>query len=62
LGSHYVTRHQDKPLYSTFVEHRVRALAMPLRGVDVRKATSGLTTLANEKQREKWEEAKSCRK
>ena len=26
---------------------------MPLRDVDVRKAASGLTTLANEKQREK---------
>ncbi|KAH9047376.1 hypothetical protein EDB84DRAFT_1557596 [Lactarius hengduanensis] len=62
LGSHYVKRHQDKPLYSTFVEHHVRALAMPLRDVDFRKAASGLTTLANEKQREKWGEAKSCRK
>ncbi|KAN0132846.1 translation initiation factor eIF3 subunit [Lactarius tabidus] len=50
----YITkRHQDKPLYATFVEHHTRALAMPLRDVDVRKAASGLTTLANEKQREK---------
>ncbi|KAI9463266.1 translation initiation factor eIF3 subunit [Lactarius psammicola] len=51
--AHIVKRHQDKPLYSTFVEHHVRALAMPLRDVDVRKVASGLTTLANEKQREK---------
>ncbi|KAH9041657.1 translation initiation factor eIF3 subunit [Lactarius pseudohatsudake] len=51
--AHIVKRHQDKPLYSTFVEHHVRALAMPLRDIDVRKAASGLTTLANEKQREK---------
>ncbi|KAF8271182.1 hypothetical protein EI94DRAFT_1797358 [Lactarius quietus] len=43
----------DKPLYATFVEHHARALAQPLRDVDVRKAASGLTTLANEKQREK---------
>ncbi|KAH9165657.1 translation initiation factor eIF3 subunit [Lactarius sanguifluus] len=51
--AHIVKRHQDKPLYSTFVEHHVRAQAMPLRDIDVRKAASGLTTLANEKQREK---------
>ncbi|KAH9003158.1 translation initiation factor eIF3 subunit [Lactarius hatsudake] len=51
--AHIVKRHQDKPLYSTFVEHHVRALATPLRDIDVRKAASGLTTLANEKQREK---------
>ncbi|KAH9003086.1 hypothetical protein EDB86DRAFT_3073563 [Lactarius hatsudake] len=48
-ASHIVKRHQDKPLYSMLVEHHVRALAMPLRDVDVRKAASGLTTLANEK-------------
>jgi translation initiation factor 3 subunit J len=51
--AYIVKRHQDKPLYATFVEHHARALAMPLRDVDVRKAASGLTTLANEKQREK---------
>lgn len=51
--AHITKRHQDKPLYATFVEHHARALAMPLRDVDVRKAASGLTTLANEKQREK---------
>ncbi|KAH8977762.1 translation initiation factor eIF3 subunit [Lactarius akahatsu] len=51
--AHIVKHHQDKPLYSTFVEHHVRALAMPLRDVDVHKAANGLTTLANEKQRER---------
>jgi translation initiation factor 3 subunit J len=51
--AHIIKRHQDKPLYATFVEHHTRALAMPLRDVDVRKAATGLTTLANEKQREK---------
>lgn len=50
--AHVVKQHQDKPLYSTFVEHHARALAAPLRDVEVRKAASGLTTLANEKQRE----------
>lgn len=47
-----VKRHMDKPLYPAFVEHFVRELAMPLKDVEVRKAASGLTTLANEKQRE----------
>jgi translation initiation factor 3 subunit J len=51
--AHIIKRHQDKPLYATFVEHHARALALPLRDVDVRKAATGLTTLANEKQREK---------
>ncbi|KAI9511369.1 translation initiation factor eIF3 subunit [Russula earlei] len=51
-----VKRHQDKPLYAAFVEHHVRALAAPPRDdVDVRKAASGLTALANEKQREQRE-------
>jgi len=50
--AHIIKRHQDKPLYGSFVEHHVRSLAAPLRDVEVRKAASGLTTLANEKQRE----------
>jgi len=47
-----ISRHQDKPLYATFVEHHVKQLAASLRDVDVRKAATGLTTLANEKQKE----------
>ncbi|KAJ3557947.1 hypothetical protein NM688_g1199 [Phlebia brevispora] len=47
-----IKRHQSKPLYPAFVEHLVRELAMPLRDVEVRKAASALTTLANEKQKE----------
>ncbi|KAF9456757.1 translation initiation factor eIF3 subunit [Collybia nuda] len=47
-----VKRHQGKPLYASFVEHHVRALAIPLKDVEVRKAASALTTLANEKQKE----------
>jgi len=60
--AHVIKRHQDKPLYSTFVEHHVRALAAPLRDVDVRKAASGLTTLANEKQREQRDKASGKKK
>ena len=50
--TYIIKRHQDKPLYATFVEHHVRELAAPLRDVEVRKAASSLTTLANEKQKE----------
>jgi translation initiation factor 3 subunit J len=40
----------------------VRALAAPLRDVDVRKAASGLATLANEKQREQRDKASGKKK
>ena len=55
-------RHQSKPLYPTFVEHFVREVAQPLRDVEVRKAASGLTTLANEKQKEQRDKAGSGKK
>ncbi|EEB98460.1 hypothetical protein MPER_02025, partial [Moniliophthora perniciosa FA553] len=57
-----VKRHQNKPLYATFVEHHVRELATPLKDVEVRKAASGLTTLANEKQKEQREKASGKKK
>ena len=53
-----IKKHQSKPLYPVFVEHMVRELAQPLRDVEVRKAASGLTTLANEKQKEQREGTK----
>ncbi|KAF8335157.1 eukaryotic translation initiation factor 3 subunit J, partial [Amanita rubescens] len=52
LIEYIIKRHQDKPLYASFVEHHVKELAAPLKDVEVRKAASGLTTLANEKQKE----------
>lgn len=57
-----IKRHQSKPLYASFVEHHVRALAEPLKDVEVRKAASGLTTLANEKQKEQREKASGKKK
>jgi len=57
-----IRRHHDKPLYAMFVEMHVKALAAPLRDVDVRKAASGLTTLANEKQREQREKGSGKKK
>ncbi|KAF9065064.1 eukaryotic translation initiation factor 3 subunit J, partial [Rhodocollybia butyracea] len=57
-----IQRHQNKPLYPTFVEHHVRELANPLKDVEVRKAASGLTTLANEKQKEAKDKASGKKK
>jgi translation initiation factor 3 subunit J len=57
-----VKRHQSKPLYHTFVEHHSRALAIPLKDVEVRKVASGLTTLANEKQKEQRDKASGKKK
>ncbi|KAI9567370.1 translation initiation factor eIF3 subunit [Boletus coccyginus] len=57
-----IKRHQNKPLYPSFVEYHVRQLAEPLRDVEVRKAASGLTTLANEKQKEQRDKASGKKK
>jgi translation initiation factor 3 subunit J len=57
-----IKRHQNKPLYQSFVEYHVRQLAEPLRDVEVRKVASGLTTLANEKQKEQRDKASGKKK
>jgi len=57
-----IKRHQDKPLYASFVEMHVKTLAQPLKDVDVRKAASALTTLANEKQKEQRDKASGKKK
>ncbi|KIJ51423.1 hypothetical protein M422DRAFT_203587 [Sphaerobolus stellatus SS14] len=57
-----IKKHESKPLYAAFVEHHVKALAQPLKDIDVRKAASGLTTLANEKQREARDKASGKKK
>ncbi|KAF8653613.1 hypothetical protein AX16_003857 [Volvariella volvacea WC 439] len=57
-----IKRHQNKPLYATFVDHLVRELALPLKDVEVRKAASTLTTLANEKQKEQREKVSGKKK
>ncbi|KAF8808678.1 translation initiation factor eIF3 subunit [Phlegmacium glaucopus] len=57
-----IKRHESKPLYPIFIEHHARALAMPLKDVEVRKVASGLTTLANEKQKEQREKASGKKK
>jgi translation initiation factor 3 subunit J len=57
-----IKRHESKPLYPTFIEHLARELAMPLKDVEVRKVASGLTTLANEKQKEQRDKASGKKK
>jgi translation initiation factor 3 subunit J len=57
-----IKRHQSKPLFPTFIEYHARALAMPLKDVEVRKVASGLTTLANEKQKEQRDKASGKKK
>ncbi|KAI0648969.1 eukaryotic translation initiation factor 3 subunit J [Trametes meyenii] len=57
-----IKRHMDKPLYATFLEHHARALALPLRDVEVRKVASGLTALSNEKQKEQRDKSSGKKK
>lgn len=57
-----IKQHESKPLYAMFVEHHVKALAQSLKDVDIRKAASGLTALANEKQKEQREKASGKKK
>lgn len=45
--------HINKPLYAGFVETHIRQLCEPLKDAEVRKAASGLTTLASIKQQGK---------
>lgn len=59
---HVIQRHQSKPLYATFVDLHVRALAESLRDVDIRKAASTLSTLANEKQKEQRDKSSGKKK
>jgi Translation initiation factor eIF3 subunit len=59
---HIIKQHQSKPLYHQFVETHIRELAQPLKDVEVRKAASALTTLANEKQKEAKDKASGKKK
>lgn len=45
-----------------FLENLVRELCLPMKDVDVRKISSTLTALANEKQRQQREAAKPKKK
>lgn len=62
IVEHIIKPHQSKPLYHQFVEMHVKELALPLKDVEVRKAASTLTTLANEKQKEAKDKASGKKK
>ncbi|TDL25539.1 translation initiation factor eIF3 subunit [Rickenella mellea] len=62
IVEYIIKRHQNKPLYASFIEHHVRELALPLKDVEVRKVASSLTTLANEKQKEAKDKASGKKK
>ena len=57
-----IKRHASKPLYAAFIEQLAREVAQPLKDVEVRKVASGLTTLANEKQKEAKDKASGKKK
>ncbi|KAG0175499.1 Translation initiation factor 3 subunit J component [Apophysomyces sp. BC1034] len=57
-----ITAHSKSMNYATFVEKLVRELAAPLKDMDVRKAASTLTALANDKQRQAKEALKTKKK
>jgi len=54
--------HGLKPLYPSFVEALVKSLCAPLRDLEVRKTSSALSALANEKQRIQRETEKGIKK
>lgn len=51
LAKHITDAHGSKPLYADFVEHFARQLCLPLKDLDVKKVSSTLAALGNEKQR-----------
>ncbi|KAJ1860835.1 Translation initiation factor 3 subunit J component [Coemansia sp. RSA 2703] len=57
-----ITKAQNSRLYNQFLEKLIRDLVDPLKDLDVRKIASGLTTLANEKQRAAREASKPKKK
>ncbi|KAJ1945861.1 Translation initiation factor 3 subunit J component [Linderina macrospora] len=57
-----IQKTQSHRMYVGFLESLIRDLALPLKDVDVRKFSSVLTTLANEKQRAARDAAKGKKK
>ncbi|KAF9437387.1 Translation initiation factor 3 subunit J component [Entomortierella beljakovae] len=57
-----IQKHEKQGLYVSFLEGLIRELAQGCRDVDVRKFSSTLTTLANEKQKAAKEASKTKKK
>ncbi|KAH8554508.1 translation initiation factor eIF3 subunit [Umbelopsis sp. PMI_123] len=57
-----ISSHQKAGQYKTFLENFIRELCLPIKDLEVRKISSTLTALANEKQRQQREAAKPKKK
>ncbi|KAJ1928341.1 Translation initiation factor 3 subunit J component [Tieghemiomyces parasiticus] len=57
-----VTSYKNQRYYSTFVEAFVRELCVPLNDMDVRKVSSTLSSMANDKQKAARDAAKGKKK
>ncbi|KAG1178125.1 hypothetical protein G6F70_003593 [Rhizopus microsporus] len=57
-----ILQHSNVSGYATFLEQLARDLADPMKDMDIRKAASSLTALANDKQRQQREALKNNKK
>ncbi|KAI8072213.1 eukaryotic translation initiation factor 3 subunit J [Gilbertella persicaria] len=57
-----ILQQKDHPNYATFLDQFAKDVAQPMKDMDVRKAASSLTALANDKQRQQKEALKSNKK
>ncbi|KAI8970528.1 translation initiation factor eIF3 subunit-domain-containing protein [Pilobolus umbonatus] len=57
-----ILEHASHPSYATFIEQLASDLAQPMKDMDVRKAASSLTALANDKKRQQKEALKTSKK
>lgn len=61
LTDFYLSK-KNNPLYGSFIDQFAKDIAEPAKDMDVRKAASSLTALANDKQRQQKEALKNSKK
>ncbi|KAI8354161.1 eukaryotic translation initiation factor 3 subunit J [Blakeslea trispora] len=57
-----ILQQKNHPNYATFLDQFAKDIAQPMKDMDVRKAASSLTALANDKQRQQKEALKNNKK
>ncbi|KAL7318124.1 hypothetical protein PS15m_004385 [Mucor circinelloides] len=57
-----ILEQKNNPLYASFLDQFAKDIAQPAKDMDVRKAASSLTALANDKQRQQKEALKNSKK
>ncbi|KAI8638626.1 translation initiation factor eIF3 subunit-domain-containing protein [Parasitella parasitica] len=62
LLTNLILEQKSNPLYASFIEQLAKDIAAPALDMDVRKAASSLTALANDKQRQQKEILKNSKK